>query len=460
MEREVIAPNLIEIIHDVVKLKNLYFKLLSSASSEIRLVIPTVDELERNRKIGVIQLLKERADNEGVRVRILSPVKNIAFPRDIGQKVGAKVKSDKINTRKSTNFQNRLIAQSTGQEHGSTILVVDRKFSLIMELKDDSSDDFLEAVGPSIYSNSVATVSSYGSIFENLWQQSELYEQIILANEHIEEKSEQILLKDKELEGLIFKLLEQDKSKEEFMSMVSHELKTPISVIKFYSDLLLKVRLMGEVNEKQEKAIHTIHRNIEKLELLVNDILDVYKLDIGKMNLSKSSVNIAELVNQTLGDLKSFSDDKEVRVVTKFGHTQNAYCDSRRIGQVISNLVKNSLDFVPRQSGKIIVKTENYDRTKNNHDINEGPGFSSQHRVLFSVEDNGTGIPSDRIGNVFKKFYQIDTSLSRKHGGTGLGLAICKGIIEAHGGLIWIDKSSSQGTIVKFTLPTNRVDNK
>lgn len=75
------------------------------------------------------------------------------------------------------------------------------------------------------------------------------------------------------------------------------------------------------------------------------------------------------------------------------------------------------------------------------------------------MEDNGIGIPSDRIDNVFKKFYQIDTSYSRKHGGTGLGLAICKGIIEAHGGLIWIDKSSSQGTVVKFTVPTNGVEN-
>ena len=81
--------------------------------------------------------------------------------------------------------------------------------------------------------------------------------------------------------------------------------------------------------------MHTIHRNIEKLELLVNDILDVYKLDIGKLNMSKSPINIAELVNQTVSDLKSFSDDKEVRIITEFGHNQNAYGDPRRIGQVI-----------------------------------------------------------------------------------------------------------------------------
>jgi len=223
--------------------------------------------------------------------------------------------------------------------------------------------------------------------------------------------------------------------------------------------MLLKARIMGDVNEKQKKALYTIHRNIEKLELQVNDILDVYKLDIGKLNLSKSPINITELINQTVADLKSFSDDKEVRIITEFAHTQNAYGDPRRVGQVISNLIKNSLDFVPRHSGRIVVKTENFDNVKNKNDLNESHGFSTQDKILFTVEDNGIGIPSDRIDNVFKKFYQIDTSYSRKHGGTGLGLAICKGIIEAHGGLIWIDKSSSQGTVVKFTVPTNGVEN-
>jgi two-component system, OmpR family, sensor histidine kinase VicK len=127
----------------------------------------------------------------------------------------------------------------TGEQPRSTILAVDRKFSLIMELKDDSKDNFNEAIGPSIYSSSTSSVLSYVTIFENLWQQSELYEQIKLANERLAEKSEQIFLKDKELQNLIFKLLQEDKSKEEFMSMVSHALKTPISVIKFYTDMLL-----------------------------------------------------------------------------------------------------------------------------------------------------------------------------------------------------------------------------
>jgi signal transduction histidine kinase len=460
MAREFSTPNLIEIIHEVAKIKDLYSGLLNHAAMEIMLIIPTNNALEREKNSGIIQMLRDRSANDGIRVRILSPAKVISLHNEGSHRAGTKAISDKPNTRRNANFQTRFIAQTIGQHQSSTILIVDRKFSLIIELKDDSKEDFMEAVGTSIYSNSNSTVSSYASIFENLWQQSELYEQIILANEHIEEKSEEILLKDKELQTLILKLLEEDKSKEEFMSMVSHELKTPISVIKFYSDMLLKPGIMGAVNQKQETALHAINRNVEKLELLVSDILDVYRLDIGKMSMSKSSVNVVELVNQTITDLLSLSNDKDVGLATKFEYTGNAYCDPQRIGQVLSNLIKNSLDFVPSQRGRIIIRTETYDYSKNNHNVYENSGFSSDHMILFSVEDNGTGIRSDRVENVFKKFYQIDTSLARKHGGTGLGLAICKGIVETHGGLIWIDKSSSQGTIIKFTLPKENIDNK
>ena len=84
----------------------------------------------------------------------------------------------------------------------------------------------------------------------------------------------------------------------------------------------------------------------------------------------------------------------------------------------------------------------------------------NEHMSLISIEDNGPGIPIDKLDNIFNKFYQIDTSLTRKHGGTGLGLAICKGIVEAHDGFIWVDRSSSLGTLIKFTLPINSTDNK
>ena len=448
-EKKAISGNLIEVIQDVSRARSLYLNLLNHATKEIMLMIPTSKELDRLNKMGGVQLLKDKSTNFGVKVRILTPLKGV-HPI-----VESDVFREFASISKKRNFQTKSIEQMTGEQPRSTILVVDQKFSLIMELKDDSKDSFIEAIGPSIYSSSTSSVLSYVTIFENLWQQSELYEQIKLANERLAEKSEQIILKDKELQNLIFKLLQEDKSKEEFMSMVSHELKTPISVIKFYTDMLLKISKMGQTTDAQKKALATIYRNVDKLELLVNDILDVYKLDIGKMNITKSNVNVAQLVNETISDLNSFIIEKNIKVITDIKDNKSVNCDHKRIEQVLSNLIKNSIDFVPREKGIIIIKVEHYDGTKDKRQMSESIIYPVDNMTLFSIEDNGPGIPADKLDNIFKKFYQIDTSLTRKHGGTGLGLTICKGIVEGHGGIIWIDKSSNEGTLVKFILPVD-----
>jgi signal transduction histidine kinase len=119
-------------------------------------------------------------------------------------------------------------------------------------------------------------------------------------------------------------------------------------------------------------------------------------------------------------------------------------CDGERIEQVIANLVKNSVDFVPKSGGRITIRAET--------DV-------TSQTVTFTVEDNGIGIPPEKMDNLFKSFYQVDTSMARKHGGTGLGLVICKGIIESHGGKIWIDRNYTQGTSIKFTLLVESTNN-
>ena len=412
-------------------------------------MIPTSNGLVRLNDMGGIQILKDKSANNVVKVRILTPLRetNPIMERDVLREFAS--------LGKRRNFQTKSIEQMTGDQPRTTILVVDRKMSLIVELKDDSKVSFNEAIGLSIYSSSTSSVLSYATIFENLWQQSELYEQIKLANERLAEKSEQIILKDKELQNLIFKLLQEDKSKEEFMSMVSHELKTPISVIKFYTDMLLKISKMGQTTDAQKKALSSIYRNVDKLELLVNDILDVYKLDIGKMTIIKNRVNISELVRESIADLNSFIIEKNIKVFTDIKDDKNVNCDYKRIEQVLSNLIKNSIDFVPQENGTITIKVVDYDGTQDKSRVNESSISPAENMTLFSIEDNGPGIPADKLDSIFKKFYQIDTSLTRKHGGTGLGLTICKGIVEGHGGIIWIDKSSNEGTVIKFMLPTN-----
>jgi len=178
------------------------------------------------------------------------------------------------------------------------------------------------------------------------------------------------------------------------------------------------------------------------------------------MNITKSHVNVTKLIYQTISDFNSFIVERDIKVLTEIKDKESVNCDPKRIEQVLSNLIKNSIDFVPREKGRIIIKVEPYNGANDKHDMSENIIYPIEKMILFSVEDNGPGISADKLDNIFKKFYQIDTSLTRKHGGTGLGLAICKGVVEAHGGLIWVDKSSNKGTIVKFTLPTNGTNEK
>jgi signal transduction histidine kinase len=257
----------------------------------------------------------------------------------------------------------------------------------------------------------------------------------------VETKNTELLEREKDLEKVNQELVTTELAKEEFISMVSHELKTPLTPLKMYVEMFLKTNGLGELNEKQLKAMKMIHSSISKLEMLINDIFDVYKLDIGKLKLNKKSVEVATLVQENVSELEPLTEDKQIEFKAEIippSDEISILCDAKRIEQVIANLVKNSVDFVPESGGRITIRAE-ADETYQN--------------VIFTVEDNSIGIPLGKMDNLFKTFYQVDTSLARKHGGTGLGLVICKGIIESHGGKIWIDKSYSHGTSIKFTLP-------
>jgi len=193
---------------------------------------------------------------------------------------------------------------------------------------------------------------------------------------------------------------------------------------------------MGSLNEKQKKAVSSISYNIGKLELLVSDILDVYKLDMGKLSISRKDVDVGQMITTNLLEFKPLADQKNVEIKSDIQYNGPVYCDQRRIDQVITNLIKNAIDFVPANTGKITLRVS-----------------KKENKIIFSVEDNGSGIPPDKVDNLFKKFYQIDTTMTRKHGGTGLGLAISKGIVEAHGGTMWVDKEYLGGARFIFTLP-------
>jgi signal transduction histidine kinase len=230
-------------------------------------------------------------------------------------------------------------------------------------------------------------------------------------------------------------LVRVDKMKEEFSSMVSHELRSPLTPIKFGADALLDGG-SGSLTDDQKRYAGMIMRNATKLENLINDLMDSYKLDMNKLTLNMKENDIAQMVAQCLADAEPYTREKQVRIESDVRASGIVVCDRKRIDQVVANLVKNSVDFVPEKTGRIVVRVEE-----------GGPD------VVFSVEDNGIGIPADKADRLFEKFYQVDTSAKRKFGGSGLGLPISKGIVEAHGGRIWVDKEFRGGAAIRFALP-------
>lgn len=286
---------------------------------------------------------------------------------------------------------------------------------------------------------------SFNSMVKSIKRYNERQNELTKA---LEFKNDELTETEKDLRRANEELVNTETAKEEFLSMISHELKTPLTPLKMYAEMLLKIRSMGELNEKQLKAMKMILRSISQLELLVNDIFDVYKLDIGKLQLNKKVVQVASLVKENMSELGLLMRDKQIQFNAEIippSEKVNVLCDPRRIGQVLANLIKNSVDFVPDKGGRITIRTEaGYSKQTNDGNSNY---------VVFTIEDNGSGIPFEKINNLFKKFYQVDTSTKRKHGGTGLGLAICNGIVEGHGGKIWVDTKHSQGAMIKFTLP-------
>ena len=224
-------------------------------------------------------------------------------------------------------------------------------------------------------------------------------------------------------------------AKDEFLAMVTHELKTPLVPIQGYSDILLGEHL-GPLNSTQKERLQIISSSASTLLQLISDLLDAQKLELGQLRIKKEKNNLKDTVEKTiLGILpNAISDD----ISLTYGPKEDIYAfyDDDRIKQVLTNLIKNSLKATSPKIGKVEVTLE-----------------EKQNEVVVSVTDNGRGIPSNAKDKIFKKFYQVDTTSTREKGGSGLGLSICKGIVEAHGGTIWMQSNVPRGTTFSFTIP-------
>lgn len=228
---------------------------------------------------------------------------------------------------------------------------------------------------------------------------------------------------------------ELDKMKDDFVALVSHELRTPLVGIKGATENLLD-EIPGALNPSQKDCLGLTKRNIERLERLICDLLDVSRIEAGKIRLDKKSVDINAIISEALRLLEGAAAKNGLKLLTSFAAgLPLVEADPDRITQVITNLAGNAIKFTPC-AGQITVST-----------LQEGKN------IRVDVADTGSGISKEDAQKVFDKFYQIHAPDGRQKKGTGLGLTICKGIVEEHGGKIWVEPASGGGSRFSFVLP-------
>ena len=407
-----IIPEVTDIIRNPDKAQALEWNLLSRATNEIQIIYSTVKAYKMQDSVGVIDYLAKLALNNNIKVRMLTP-------NDSSIKESLKRLKDDNNT-----IDINYIEPKSGIIINT--IIVDKKHSLVMELKDkkystipkkttkEIPEEPAVEIGISTYSNSTATVLSYISVFETLWRQTELFEQ----------------------------LKQSDILKTEFINIAAHELRTPTQTILGYCEMI------SIFPEKTNEYIKPIKRNSERLYKLTNDILDVAKIESNSLKLNIEKIELNEIINETVKDFinRPFFINKDVKINFNTSNDNDnnpqltlfVYIDKNRIQQVIFNLLDNASKFTDK--GEITLTIENNTDNYNN--------------ITIKIQDTGKGIDSELLPRLFKKF------ATKSERGTGLGLYISKNIIEAHGGKLWTETTSNgKGALFVFTLPT-RIDNR
>jgi two-component system sensor histidine kinase VicK len=395
-----------EVIQIPSRTQELFIDLVKSAKEEVLLLLPTTNAFLREERIGIIQLLREAAAERRVNVRILTPINN-----NMVEKIAQNIMADQA---KNNFFDIQAIETTSSPEIAVvgtvTILVADRKQSLVIEKTDDSKEDFVDAVGLATYSTSKPTVLSYISIFDSLSKQVKLYEE----------------------------LKTHGKMQEEFINVASHELRTPTQSVLAYSELLRRHP------ERRDEMIQAIYRNAERLQRLTNDILDVTRIESQTLKLNKEKFNLSDLLSNIVQDYKNNIEKSNCNVRLSYNNQPNkdsfiVEADRERIIQVISNLLNNAIKFTEERRGDVYVAAEEKEK-------------ADQKVVVVTLKDTGIGIDPEILPRLFTKF------ATKSNTGTGLGLFICKSIIETHGGKIWAEnnKDGKGGATFAFSLPLNK----
>src|SRR5215211_5451898 len=395
---------IVEVITDGIKAANLMVDFAKSVREEAQLILSQPKTMEQAGKLGMLDHLIHAANSYGAEIRVITPitVENSKLARQImNQAPNIQILAGPIST--------------------AGLFVQDGERYLKAEDKDPNAAETAEATSRVIYSNSKNGVKSFKSIFETLWKQSELYEQLRIANE---------------------KLILHDNMQKEFINIAAHELRTPIQPILGLVEILgLQFSEEGEDDEKTTKEkgkitrddLAILVRNAKRLERLSSNILDIARIESGTLHLNIQEFNLNDVLSPLVQDARNvIKNTGKEDVITQYVPSDNNIvlkADKDRLSEVMWNLLDNATKFT--EKGSISIAS----RKENNH-------------ITITVKDSGSGIDSDVLPKLFTKF------VTKSEKGTGLGLYIAKSIIEAHGGKIWAESNKDgKGATFTFTLP-------
>ena len=390
----------IEIIRNPRESIKIAYDLIQSAEQEVLRIFPSIHAFRRQTRMGIMHLFKEVVEH-GIKVRIL-------------------IHADENQIRQVINevmlvfpeIEIRAIDMSLNTSIG--IVIVDKKESLIIETRDDAKDNSYDASGLAAYSNSKYIALSYASIFESLWIQAELFKQLKEANEQLKQ---------------------HDKMQKAFINLAAHELRTPIQPILGLTEIVSsKIK-----DTEQRELLDAVTRNAKRLQRLVDDIIDVTKIESQLLKLNKEELDLNHVITNIIDDYNTLIVSRNHKVklyFNPFKETLLIKADKERISEVISNLLSNAIKFTKEDAIFISIEKIEDDNNDNNN------------YALVTVKDTGEGIDPEILPNMFSKF------ITKSFEGLGLGLYISKHIVKAHGGKIeGKNNDNGIGAEFGFTLP-------
>jgi signal transduction histidine kinase len=374
-----------------------------SVKHQALVVLPNDRSMVRLDRLGVIDYAIKASQVNGADIKIICPLS------EVNSRIVKKIFDKAPNIK---------ILDGVNCPYG--IYIVDGQKFLRVEMRVSEAEIFSEAIGLAFYSNSRGSVESFKSIFELLWNERTLNEELCRA----------------------------DKMQKEFINIASHEMKTPTQAILGYSELLQKHP------DKTEQISKALCRNAKRLQKLTDDILDVSRIESQTLKLNKEQFNLNYVITYIIEDFRNNIEVElhgNIELIYEAKKNNNHYhhllveADKARIMQVISNLLSNAIKHTKKRGGVISVNTAVQQRMENNDD---------NEVIVVTIKDTGEGIDDDIIPLLFTKF------ATKSQQGTGLGLYISKSIIEAHGGRIWahnnhdmLDNGEKRGATFSFTLP-------